>query len=46
MQPVKGAQEAGVLGGIKGVGKGFAGMAFKPAAGKLTLPPFFKTLHC
>jgi hypothetical protein len=34
MQPVKGAQETGALGCIKGFGKGVAGVAFKPAAGK------------
>lgn len=37
MQPVKGAQETGVLGGIKGFGKGVAGVAFKPAAGKVAV---------
>jgi hypothetical protein len=37
MQPVKGAQEAGALGCIKGVGKGIAGVAFKPAAGTMGL---------
>ncbi|KAH8752353.1 hypothetical protein F5882DRAFT_231667, partial [Hyaloscypha sp. PMI_1271] len=37
MQPVKGAQETGVLGSMKGFGKGVAGLAFKPAAGALGL---------
>ena len=46
MQPVKGIQEAGALGGIKGVGKGFAGAAFKPAAGKFTPCHALQNLHC
>ncbi|KAH8760052.1 hypothetical protein BGZ57DRAFT_932116 [Hyaloscypha finlandica] len=37
MQPVKGAQETGVLGSMKDFGKGVAGLAFKPAAGALGL---------
>ncbi len=43
MQPVRGAQETGALGCIKGFGKGVAGVALKPSAGKLH-PPLYQ-LH-
>jgi hypothetical protein len=38
-QPIKGAQETGALGCAKGFGKGIAGVACKPAAGKLPTFP-------
>ncbi len=37
-QPIKGAQENGALGCVKGFGKGIAGVACKPAAGKIPNP--------
>jgi hypothetical protein len=36
-QPIKGAQESGASGCVKGFGKGIAGVACKPAAGKLII---------
>ncbi len=33
MQPIKGAQDEGVVGFLKGVGKGVGGVVLKPAAG-------------
>ena len=33
MQPIKEGKKGGVLGGLKGVGMGVMGLAFKPAAG-------------
>jgi len=33
-QPMKGAQEGGLVGGLMGFGKGLGGAVFKPAAGK------------
>lgn len=32
-QPIRGAQEAGVIGAIAGVGKGVGGLVLKPGAG-------------
>ena len=33
-QPIKGAKKEGAAGFLKGMGKGFAGLIVKPAAGK------------
>jgi hypothetical protein len=41
MQPIKGAQETGARGCVKGFGKGVAGVAFKPVAGKPPHPSPF-----
>ena len=40
-QPVKGAQKEGVVGALKGFGKGIGGIVLKPSAGmsKQTVPP-------
>lgn len=43
MQPIRGAQETGPLGCVKGVGKGIMGVALKPTAGKF--PPLLFAPH-
>ena len=40
-QPFEGAQKGGALGFLQGFGRGIAGAALKPSAGK-PLDPFFK----
>ena len=37
-QPVKGAQKEGVVGALKGFGKGIGGIVLKPSAGKSKHP--------
>jgi len=38
MQPVNGAKQGGLVGGLKGFGRGIGGVVCKPAAGVVGLP--------
>lgn len=45
-QPAQGAMKGGVLGGLKGFGKGIGGVVCKPAAGAIGLPAYtFKGIY-